>query len=231
MTTAAPRERQSRMTVFLAALIATAMGLGGCDSTNDALGPVQERLSADKDSSHGHHGPHGPKPENKFDFHIGDRFLTALDSAFPSGDVARAANGDEIRIVGHGQIDGRKGKAEGEGTFEHRDSAGALVASGDWHVKELISFTDYGTDSMLPPTFHGGTAVLRVRVHGHRQPHTTGEDPKGKDKELSATLVVDCRIGAFPTGLEEGSTVSVQGGPEFDQKVSGMTLFVKKGKH
>jgi len=219
------------MTVFLAALIATAMGLGGCDSTNDALGPVQESLAADKDSSHGHHGPHGPKPGNKFDFHIGDRFLTALDSAFPSGDVARAANGDEIRIVGHGQIDGRKGKAEGEGTFEHRDSAGTLVASGDWHVKELISFTDYGTDSMLPPTFHGGTAVLRVRVHGHPQPHKKGEDPKGKDKELSATLVVDCGIGAFPTGLEEGSTVNIQGGPDFDHKVSGMTLFVIKGKH
>ncbi len=194
-------------------LVATAIALAGCDSARDPLGTAQRRLSADESAT---------ESETKFDFHIGDAFLQSL--GFSAGTKARAANGDVITVIGTGEIEVGDGEAEGKGTFEHRSSTGALLASGTWEAKELLSFTDFGTQSGLPPTFHGGSAVIRIEVVGHpaATPATT--------VEFEATLTVDCKIGSFPAGFKEGITFSIDGGLNFDEKVSGVTVFVAEAE-
>ncbi len=151
----------------------------------------------------------------EFDVHVGDAFLQAL--GFPAGAVARAANGDTIKVIFTGKIGPNDSEAEGKGTFEHRNSAGALLATGTFEAKKLLSFTDFGTQSGLPPTLHGGSAMIRVRVTGH--------PVSGGIVTFDATLGVDCKIGNFPTGFEEGITFDA-GFINFNDKVSGVTVFV-----
>lgn len=152
-----------------------------------------------------------------FDVHVGDPFLQAL--GFPAGDVARASNGDTIKVVFTGEIDPKESEAKGKGTFEHRNSRGALLASGTFRAKELLRFTDFGTEADVPPTFHGGTALIHVRVKGHpaANPATT--------VRFEADLGVDCKIGNFPKGFEEGITFDAHF-INFNKKVSGVTVFL-----
>ncbi len=153
----------------------------------------------------------------EFDVHAGDAFLQGL--GFPAGAVARAANGDTITVVFTGKIEPKAGEAEGKGTFEHRNSAGALLATGTFEAEALLGFTDFGTQAGLPPTFHGGSAVIRVHAEGHpiSNPAAT--------VEFDATLGVDCRIGNFPSGFKEGITFDAAF-INFTDKVSGVTVFV-----
>ena len=157
--------------------------------------------------------------EEEFDFHIGDRFLEKLVGA-PQGDVARAANGDTIKIIGHGEFEVDEREAHGRGTFEHRTSTGALVASGTWKVQRLLVFDNFGSQSGLPENLRGGHAVFEIRVTAHPAgaPQTT--------IKLTATLVVDCALGNVPPGVDEGITVNVPGVINFNQMVSGFTVFV-----
>ncbi len=151
----------------------------------------------------------------EFDVHVGDAFLQGL--GFPAGAVAQAANGDTIRVTFTGQIEPKEKEADGKGTFKHRSSTGKLLASGTFQAKRLLSFTDFGTGAGLPPTFHGGTALIRVRVVGH--------PASGGTVRFDATLGVDCKIGSFPSGFEEGITFDA-GFINFNEKVSGVTVVV-----
>ena len=40
------------------------------------------------------------------------------------------------------------------------------------------------------------------------------------------TLQIDCLLGNFPAGADEGVRLAVQGGPNFNKEVSGFTLFL-----
>ncbi len=157
----------------------------------------------------------------EFDFHIGDAFLAAAtgDPANGNGDVARAANGDTITIRGSGAFDTKNGEAEGNGTFVHRNSLGTVLASGTWTAKRLISFNDAGTSTNLafPRTFHGGDALIRVRVSGH-----PAANPEQTIK-FDATLAVHCELPG--AGTQEGVTLDA-GSINFDTLVSGVTVFV-----
>ncbi len=189
-------------------LISLALALGGCGSGEQSVGSVDSASSAQDLRQR----------ERKFDFHVGDAFLASLNPEF-SPTVARAANRDTITVAGKGKFDVREGEAEGRGTFEHRSATGALVATGTWKAKRLISFRDFGGESDLPPDFRGGSAVLRLEAVGHPAEH-----PRQRI-EFEATLTVDCAIGAFPSGFEEGinfDTPSIR----FDEKVRGATVFV-----
>jgi len=157
----------------------------------------------------------------QFDVNVGDAFIEGF-SGSPPGDVTQASNGgDTIKVIFTGQINVEDGEAEGKGTFEHFDSSGTLLEFGTFQAMHLInSFTDFGTSSGLPPTFHGGSALILVR--GLRYSNSDLST-----KKFKATLRVDCGAGSPPADFSgEGITFAVSGGPNFDTKVSGVTLFV-----
>ncbi len=163
------------------------------------------------------------KPEKltEFDVHVGDAFIHSV-FGLPISDVAQASNGDTIKVIFSGHIDVEDREAEGNGTFEHRDSGGTLLESGTFKAKQFMGFTDFGTTAGLPPTFHGGTTLILVRAVGH-----SASNPEETTK-FDATLRVDCGLGNPPAGLEEGINFAISGGLNFDEKPSshGFTLFV-----
>ena len=52
----------------------------------------------------------------------------------------------------------------------------------------------------------------------------------GLASEFDAILEVDCMVGAFPAGFEEGITFAIEGGLNFDEKVSGVTAFIPSNR-
>jgi hypothetical protein len=92
---------------------------------------------------------------------------------------------------------------------------------------KLDSFTDYGTAvPFFPPNAHGGLAIMRVRL---------SSSPSGA--AVDATLWVDCGINQpglkppdFTTGkpedLTEGIRLAVEGGPNFNKKMSAAAATV-----
>ncbi len=154
---------------------------------------------------------------SEFDFHIGDKFLE--DFGFPPGDVAQAANGDTITVIGLGEFDVSDRDADGEGTFEHRSGLGELLAFGTWEAKRLMRFENFGGQADLPPNLIGGRAVIKIHVKAH-----PASNPDAT-QEFDAILTVDCAIGNFPPGFEEGITFDA-GFINFNEKVSGFTVFV-----
>src|SRR2546425_5003788 len=91
-----------------------------------------------------------------FDIHTGDGFFALA----PGPDVAMAPNGDTVAIVFTGALDAGARTASGSGTFEHRDSSGALDASGAISATGLTTFQSYGCGvaegQAVPPELCGG---------------------------------------------------------------------------
>lgn len=139
---------------------------------------------------------------------------------FPGPTIARAADGQTVQMAGSGPLSIHPKSVGGGGTFIHRNSAGTVVAAGTWTAVELLSFSDYGTNPGFPPNVHGGLAIIRV----HLTPSTGGAG-------VDAILEVDCGInqpgGANkPPDLTEGIRLAVEGGPNFNEKFSGFTVFI-----
>ncbi len=134
-------------------------------------------------------------------------------------DVARASNGDTVEITGQGTfVTGEDDSATGGGTFVHRDSTGKVLASGTWTAEELVSFTLFGPDptGALPPNLVGGLALIEVEL-----------TPTGSSQHVDAVLQVDCAINS-PTGAE-GVRLAVEDALNFNQEVSGFTVFIVAG--
>jgi len=125
-------------------------------------------------------------------------------------DVARADNGDTVDITGSGMLSIHDKTVTGGGTFVHRAPNGAVRAEGFWTATTLLSFNSYGTQPDLPPNLFGGLA--RIRVH--------------LSAGIDAVLEIDCEIGKAPDGHSEGVRLVVDNGLNFNQKVSGFTVFV-----
>jgi hypothetical protein len=148
-----------------------------------------------------------------YNYRIGTGVLCGLDpSACP--DVTMAANGDTIEITGAGTLSIHPKSVSGGGDFTHHFAGGGSV-SGTWTVKKLLGFTGYGCGGGgLPDDFCGGQAVIRVELF------------VGGTHVADGTLQVDCLLGTFPAGADEGVRLAVQGGPNFNKEVSGFTLFL-----
>jgi hypothetical protein len=52
--------------------------------------------------------------------------------------------------------------ASGSGTFSHKSTTGAALASGTWRATELLNFIDYGAGGDGFSAFHAGNALIRV---------------------------------------------------------------------
>jgi hypothetical protein len=144
-------------------------------------------------------------------------------------DISRAANWDTIEMTGVGTLSTHPKSVTGGGTFTHKEAAGAVIASGIWTAIELLSFNDYGTNPALPPDVHGGRATIRV----HLIPATGGPGVHG-------ILQIDCGVNLAPgfkpeekkglnvgRGHPEGIRLSVDGGLNFNEEISGLTVFLE----
>src|SRR5438445_11590015 len=81
----------------------------------------------------------------------------------PAPNIAKASNGDMVEVLGKGFIRAPSGWISGEGTFVHKNSAGAVQAKGTWKAKKLLAFQSYGNDpGHFPEAYEGGVAYVLV---------------------------------------------------------------------
>jgi hypothetical protein len=139
---------------------------------------------------------------------------------FPGANITAAPEDGTIQMAGSGQLCIHPKSVAGGGTFTRRDAAGAVVATGTWSAVELLSFDDFGTLPGIPPSFHGGLAVMRVHLAG-----STG------GAGVDGILQIDCAINQpgvpnKPEDLTEGVRLALEGGPNFNKKIHGGTLYI-----
>jgi hypothetical protein len=147
-----------------------------------------------------------------FEYSMGTGIV--CDFPFPCLPVAMASNGDTIDMTGEGTLSIHPKSVSGGGDFTHNFAGGGSV-SGTWTAKKLMSFNGYGCGGEgVPDDFCGGRAVIRVELF------------VGGTHVADGTLQVDCLFGDFPPSAVEGVRLAVQGGPNFNQEVSGLTLFI-----
>jgi hypothetical protein len=125
-------------------------------------------------------------------------------SGLETPDIARASNGDTISITGSGYLSVHPKSVNGGGNFT--TSSGQ---AGTWVALDLLSFVSYGP---VTQAAQGGEALIRIRL-------SSGAD---------AILTIECLVGNPPPGKEEGIRVAVQGGPNFNEPVSGQNLFIQQ---
>jgi hypothetical protein len=170
-------------------------------------------------------------------FLVGSGYLcdTGDSSACPG--VVKSLQGDSYEMSGAGALSTQSKSVTAAGTFTHKSADGNSLETGIWIATELVSFNSYGIAPGLmrggqpfgPPPFGprhspmlsgpmpaGGLAVFRVRLLALR----------GLSK--TALLQVNCPQGRVPDDHQtEGIRLTVEGGGgEFDQEISGRTLFV-----
>src|SRR5712692_4888798 len=150
-----------------------------------------------------------------FQFLAGSGLLCSLEeTACP--DIAKAPNGDTISISGSGTLSVFPKSVSGSGTFTHKNAAGAVLATGTWTANQLIEFVSYGnaTPQGLPANLFGGRALIMVTIFvGSTPVHT-------------AILQISCQLGTPPTGVDEGIRLNVQDAINFNDEVSGDTVFI-----
>ena len=169
---------------------------------------------------------------------VGSGFLCDSGDSSACPAVVKSANGDSYEMSGAGTFAPQRKLVTATGTFTHKSSGGDVLETGVWVVSELVSFDFYGIApgaltregrALGPPQFGpmrmgmfsgpmaaGGRAVLRIRlipVLGFAK---------------NATLQVNCALGKVPPEHQvEGIRLAIEGGgPEFDEEVSGRTLFL-----
>jgi hypothetical protein len=141
-------------------------------------------------------------------------------------------------MSGAGTLSTQSKSVTATGTFTRKSSNGNSLETGIWTGNELVSFESYGIapgarmqagSAFGPPQFGprrmpmlsgpmpaGGLAVFRIRLLPMWGPSRT------------AVLQVNCALGKVP---EEHQTEGIRlafegGGGEFDEEVSGRTLFL-----
>ncbi len=150
-----------------------------------------------------------------YQYLIGTGVLCGLDPSACPVIVRSAQNGDTIEVMGEGTFSIHPKAVSGGGTFTHKNAVGDVVASGSWTALELLSFKGYGTSPGFPATFEGGQGLMLV--------HLTSAAAS-----FDAVMQVDCLIGKTPAGAIEGITLNVQDVLNFNQEVSGLTLYIRQ---
>jgi hypothetical protein len=169
---------------------------------------------------------------------VGAGFLcdSADSSACPA--VVKSAQGESYEMSGAGTLAPQSKSVTAAGTFTHKSTDGVALETGVWVASELVSFDSYGIApgalmragrAFGPPPFGpmhsrmfsgpmpaGGLAVLRIRLL----------PVWGLSK--NATLQVNCALGKVPDEHPtEGIRLAFQGGgAEFNEEISGRTLFL-----
>jgi hypothetical protein len=151
-----------------------------------------------------------------FVFHAGD-------GAVP--DVSMAADGRTVTLRATGTINTRTSRVSGVGlVLVTRDTT--TLDNVTLTVQRLLDFDFYGCGTLhgtpLPPFFCGGTARLAVEAV------VFPTDQPGQTLRPDGVLTVICEIGKPPPSAMEGIKLRVEQLGNFNQQVSGTTLFVKR---
>jgi hypothetical protein len=161
---------------------------------------------------------------------------TGDSSACPA--VVKSADGSSYEISGVGTFNTKSKSVTATGTFTRKSPSGNSLEAGVWIANELVSFDFYGIapgarmqagSAFGPPQFGprrmpmllssmpaGGLAVLRIRLLPMWGP------------ARNAVLQVNCALGKVPDEHPaDGVRLSFDGGgSQFDQEISGRTMFV-----
>jgi hypothetical protein len=152
-----------------------------------------------------------------FAYFAGSGFLCGFPGGCP--DIARAANRDTIELSLAGTLSIHPKSVTtvtGGGTFTHKSAAGVTLATGGVTALDLLSFDDFGPGSP-GSSAHGGIVLIRV----HLTPSTGGPG-------VDAILEVNCSLGrANPAHSQDFVRLAVERGPNFNEGVSGFTVFIK----
>lgn len=159
----------------------------------------------------------GQRHHAHYTYLIGTGFIAGIDPPVPvhGPTIARAPTGDTVEITGTGRLSIHPKAVTGQGTFTHKDPTGRVLGSGTWTATQLLSFQRYGSGAAqgIPPQNEGGRALIRVHL---------------VEPGLHAILWVDCLLGSPPSGAHEGVRLAVPGALNFNQEVSGETLFIRE---
>ena len=171
-------------------------------------------------------------------FLVASGFLCDLGDSSACPGVVKSAQGDSYELSGTGTLSTQSKSVTATGTFTHKSRDGNVLETGVWIASELVSFDFYGIApgalmrggrAFGPPPFGpmrsrmfsgsmpaGGRAVFRIRLLPVR----------GLSK--NATLEVNCALGKVPPERQvEGIRLAFErGGAEFDEEISGGTLFL-----
>ena len=173
-----------------------------------------------------------------YTFLVGAGFLCDSGDSAPCPVVVKSAQGDSYEMSGAGTLATQDKSVTAAGTFTRKSSNGTVLETGVWIASELVSFDSYGIApgalmregrAFGPPPFGpmrsrmfsgpmpaGGLAVFRIRLLPMWGVSRT------------ATLQVNCALGKVPPEHPvEGIRLAFEGGgAEFDEEVSGRTLFL-----
>jgi hypothetical protein len=169
---------------------------------------------------------------------VGSGFLCDSGDSSACPAVVRSADGASYELSGAGTLAPPSKSVTAAGTFTHKSTDGVVLETGVWVASELVSFDFYGIApgalmragrAMGPAMFGpmrsrmfsgpmpaGGRAVFRIRLLPVRGVSRT------------ATLQVNCALGKVPPEHQvEGIRLAFEGGgAEFDEEISGRTLFL-----
>jgi hypothetical protein len=171
-------------------------------------------------------------------FLVGSGFLCQSNDSSSCPAVAKSADDSTYELSGAGRFNTKSKSVTAVGTFTHKSPIGSSLETGIWMANQLVSFDSYGVarDVLMregwpfgPFEFGprrmpvlsgsmpaGGLAVIRIRLLPMLGPSRT------------AALQVSCALSKVPDERQtEGIRLSFEGGGgEFDQEISGRTMFV-----
>jgi hypothetical protein len=171
-------------------------------------------------------------------FLVASGFLCDLGDSSACPAAVKSAQDDTYELSGVGTLSTRSKSVTATGTFTHKSPDGGLLEMGIWIASDLVNFDSYGIapgallhegitfgaplmgprrmPMLSGPLAAGGLAVFRIRLLPMR----------GGSK--TAPLQVNCALGKVPAERQsEGIRLSFEGGGgEFDQELSGRTIFL-----
>ena len=202
--------------------------------------PVQPRLATQDGEQPKQQKPGATAATANYNFLIGSGLLCDSDDSTACPAVAGAANQETIELSGAGALDLAGKSVTAAGAFAVKSPMGDIVSTGVWTATALESFEPYGiapgalqrdypqlkalgafpmgkmpAPIMAGPMAAGGLAVIRIRLLPDAGSPT------------DAVLQVNCAKGKAPE--EEPSDavrLTIGGGPQFDERVSGRTVFL-----
>jgi hypothetical protein len=171
-------------------------------------------------------------------FLVGCGFLCDLGDSSACPAVVKSAQGDSYEMSGTGTLNAQSKSVTAAGTFTHKSRDGNALETGIWLASELVSFDSYG---IAPGALmHEGLVFGPPRFGPRRSPMLSGPMPAGGlavfrirllpmwGVPRTALLQVNCALGRVPAEHQrEGIRLGFEGGGgEFDEELSGRTLFV-----
>ena len=171
-------------------------------------------------------------------FLIGSGFLCDSGDSSACPAVVKSADDSAYELSGAGTLSAQSKSVTAVGTFTRKSPNGNSLETGIWIANELVSFDSYGPapDALM----REGWAFGPARFDPRRMPMLSGPMPTGglaifrirllpmSEPSRTAVLQVNCALGKVPDEHQtEGIRMKLEGsGGEFDQEISGRTMFV-----